>query len=114
MFVIGSTKEIQNRGHVVYTDNFYTFPLLAKLLAHKSKVFLRSVKSIVGIVQPGLLVAVSIFWHVNFNIMFILEQGYLLKYSEYHLQADHGCSFEASKERTLLRLARTTVFNILV
>ena len=35
--VIGLTKEIQNRGHVVYTDNFYTSPLLAKLLAHKGR-----------------------------------------------------------------------------
>ena len=31
--VNGLTKTIQNRGHIVYTDNFYTSPLLAKTLA---------------------------------------------------------------------------------
>ena len=33
--VIGLTKPIHNFGHIIYTDNFYTSPILAKYLASR-------------------------------------------------------------------------------
>ena len=33
--VIGLTKPIYNFGHIIYMDNFYTSPILAKYLASR-------------------------------------------------------------------------------
>ena len=42
--VIGLTKPIHNFGHIVFTDNFYTSPVLAKYLAGKGTYLCRTAR----------------------------------------------------------------------